>query len=79
MDHLANKKIKLNKPLVKNKILGVRGYHTNMINPLKNDIIVCGSCLSAMDIETIKFNGDQTPIAISLAYGNNQTKLFLIE
>src|SRR4030095_15044721 len=54
MDNLANKNIKITKPLVKNKILGVRGYHTNnVINPLKSDFIVEG-VLSAMDIETVK-------------------------
>lgn len=92
MDNYLNKNIKINNRSQlskKNNTLqfhNKRNYSTriNSISPIKNNIIT-GICelISAMDIETIDYNGNQIPAAITLAYidGGNQilSKIFLID
>jgi hypothetical protein len=91
MDNYLNKKIKINTGQLNNKssILSgsqKRGYSTmnSNISPLQN-IIATGvyEPISAMDIETIDYNGNQIPISLTLSHvGNgNQiiSKTFLID
>lgn len=87
MDMVSNKNIKINRTKKTKKSKNVRTYHTdskdshsknNYIRPLgakdaKNKIF------STMDLETMDFNGVQHPVAISIAYNVNESKLFLID
>jgi hypothetical protein len=54
--------------------LGKRFYH---ISPLKKKNKIPDT-ISTLDIETVEYNNIQIPIAITLAYDFNKTKLFLI-
>jgi hypothetical protein len=75
-----NKKSRINDSITIQK----RSYSTNHISPIKN-IVTTGIAdpLSAMDIETIDYNGNQIPISITVSYldiGNQIiTKMFLID
>jgi hypothetical protein len=64
------------------KPYGIRMYSKYFINPLsKSKNMNEGSfakSLATMDIETITLNNKQIPIAIALAYNQNQSKLLTI-
>ena len=84
MDNYLNKKIKINNNTA--KISNKRNYSTrsNTISPIKNNIVTdVIEPISSMDIETIDYNGNQIPAAITLAYldSGNQifSKIFLID
>jgi len=66
---------------LRKKNLGVRQYHTglNYIKPLKNKYQINPGILSALDIETVNYKGNQIPVCISLAYSVTEAKLFLLD
>ena len=99
MDNYLNKNIKINKnnntaqinkkySTINNivKLNQKRYYSTrfNTISPIKNNIVTnIAEPISSMDIETIDYNGNQIPVAITLAYIDNGnqiiSKLFFID
>ena len=89
IDLISNNKIKIKNLSSKtpHKNFNLRSFHTSALNkkdllPLKNCIIKTPELISTLDIETIDYLNEQIPIAISIAWINNeeiQSKLFLID
>lgn len=80
IDTVTNNKSRINNTITTQK----RSYSTNHISPIKNNITTgIAEPLSAMDIETIDYNGNQIPISITVSYldiGNQIiTKMLLID
>ena len=68
------------------EFLSKRYYHSSYckenitpINTTKQKSTVSIGIISTMDIETINYNDLQIPIAISIAYNYNESKLFIID
>jgi hypothetical protein len=87
MDNYLNKNIKITKKdsnIKSRSFIKSRPFSTyNSINKINiDDKIIDKERISTIDIETIDFNNIQTPVAISLAYLNDNfeinTKLFLV-
>ena len=77
MDNLANSKIKI----TKNAITHTRLYHS-YIKPIIPREIMNPKPISTLDIETVKYNSEQIPIIITLAWFENneiKSKLFIID
>lgn len=72
--------LKSKQPLMKSK-LNMRSYHSNSIKPIKATIPVLPNdfifIFSAMDIETVRFNDKQVPIAISIV-SEEDKQLFIL-
>jgi hypothetical protein len=81
MDEFSNRKIKITKDattLNYNKIS--KRMFSSYIKPIKaQNINASTASFASMDIETISHNGIQIPIAISLAYSDNLSRIFLID
>lgn len=94
MDEFVNKTIKITKDATRkvgwqNKVsveskfgwnnISKRNF-TNHIKPIKaTNITDTITDFATMDVETINFNDKQIPIAISIAYNETESKLFLID
>lgn len=87
MDDLANKNIKITRNIssINNKrnystFLNINRNRDKFIEPISKDSLPSNSKLiSTMDVETIIIKDTHVPIAISIAFNQNQKKLFLID
>jgi len=86
---ITSSTIKNYKPGDQSKKTSLRGFHTScLINkellnkthftPLKQNIITPSS-FATMDIETMEFNNNQIPVAISIYLPNKTSKIFLLD
>jgi hypothetical protein len=86
---ITSSTVKNYKPGIQNKKTQLRGIHTskvlNKINlnlthftPLKDDNITAKP-FATMDIETIEFNNNQIPVAISIYLPDIECKIFILD